>query len=111
MSSILDISSIYSTYNNLGSVSGSSLQNKLDSIGSESDDKKLMEVCKDFESYFVKKIIEESKKSLENEDEKGEYMQYFSDTLNEQYANAIVEGGGLGLAKQLYDSMKTQYNL
>lgn len=111
MSSILDISSIYDTYNNLGSVSGSSLQNKLDSVNSKSDDDKLMEVCKDFESYFVQKIIEESKKTLENEDEQGEYMQYFSDMLNETYADAVVEDGGLGLAKQLYDSMKTQYSL
>lgn len=111
VSSVLDISSIYDTYNNLNSVSGSSLQNKLNNIDSENDDKKLMEVCKDFESYFVQKIIEESKKTLENEDEQGEYMQYFSNMLNETYADAIVEGGGLGLAQQLYDSMKTQYNL
>ncbi len=111
MSSVLDISSIYNTYNNIGSVSGSSLQNKLDNMDSESDDKKLMEVCKDFESYFVQKIIEESKKTLENTDEQGEYMQYFSNMLNETYADAITEGGGLGLAQQLYDSMKTQYSL
>lgn len=106
MASILDTSSIYNTYyNNINSSTGSSLQNKLDNIGTSEDSDKLMEVCKDFESYFVQKIIEESKKSLENEDEKGEYMQYFSTMLNETYADAIVDGGGLGLAQQLYDSM------
>lgn len=109
MASILDTSSIYDTYyNNINSYTGSSLQNKLDNIGTTEDEEKLMEVCKDFESYFVQKIIEESKKTLENEDEKGEYMQYFSSMLNETYADAIVDGGGLGLAQQLYDSMKTQ---
>lgn len=109
MASILDTSSIYDTYyNNINSYTGSSLQSKLDNMETTEDEKKLMEVCKDFESYFVQKIIEESKKTLENEDEKGEYMQYFSSMLNETYADAIVDGGGLGLAQQLYDSMKTQ---
>ncbi|MFG6329162.1 MAG: rod-binding protein [Lachnospiraceae bacterium] len=106
MASILDTSSIYNTYyNNINSYTGSSLQNKLDNMGTTEDSDKLMEVCKDFESYFVQKIIEESKKSLQNEDEKGEYMQYFSTMLNQTYADAIVDGGGLGLAQQLYDSM------
>ncbi len=109
MASILDTSSIYDTYyNNINSYTGSSLQSKLDNMETTEDEEKLMEVCKDFESYFVQKIIEESKKTLENEDEKGEYMQYFSSMLNETYADAIVDGGGLGLAQQLYDSMKTQ---
>ena len=112
MASVLDTSSIYNTYyNNINSSTGSSLQSKLDSMGTPEDADKLMEVCKDFESDFVQKIIEEAKKSLENEDEKGEYMQYFSTMLNQSYADAIVDGGGLGLAQQLYDSMKTQYNL
>lgn len=109
MASILDTSSIYDTYyNNINSYTGSSLQSKLDNMETTENEEKLMEVCKDFESYFVQKIIEESKKTLENEDEKGEYMQYFSSMLNETYADAIVDGGGLGLAQQLYDSMKTQ---
>lgn len=112
MASILDTSSIYNTYyNNINSVSGADLQSKLENTGTSDDDKELMEVCKDFESYFVQKIIEEAKKTLDNEDEKGEYMQYFGSMLDETYADAIVDGGGLGLAQQLYDSMKTQYNL
>ena len=112
MASVLDTSSIYDTYyNNINSVSGSSLKDKIGSIGSSCKEDELMEVCKDFESYFVQKMLEEAKKSLENEDEKGEYMQYFSNMLNETYADAVVDGGGLGLAQQLYDSMETQYNL
>lgn len=81
------------------------------STNSSSDDEKLMEVCKDFESYFVQKIIEESKKTLDNEDEQGEYMQYFSDTLNQEYADIVTDNGGIGLAQQLYDSLKGTYNI
>ncbi len=68
-------------------------------------------LCKDFESYFVQKIIEESKKTLDNEDEQGEYMQYFSDTLNQEYADIVTDNGGIGLAQQLYDSLKGTYNI
>ena len=111
MSSVLDISSIYNTYSSkLSSTSADSLESTLKSTNSSSDDDELMEVCEDFESYFVQKIIEEAKKTLDNEDEQGEYMQYFSDTLNQEYANIITDNGGIGLAQQLYDSLKGTYN-
>ena len=102
MSSVLDISSMYNSYSSkLSSTSADSLESALKSTKSSSDDEKLMEVCKDFESYFVQKIIEESKKTLDNEDEQGEYMQYFSDTLNQEYADIVTDNGGIGLAQQL----------
>ena len=43
---------------------------------------------------------------VKSEEDDGEYMQYFGDTLNQSYAEAITESGQVGLAKQLYDSMK-----
>ena len=108
MSSVLDVSSIYNSYSSkLGSTSADSIE----STNSSTDSEKLMDVCKDFESYFVQKIIEESKKTLDNEDEQGEYMQYFSDTLNQEYSKIITDNGGTGLAQQLYDSLKGTYNI
>lgn len=114
MSSILDTSSLYSTYSqSLGNASASKVQSSLSSVSDSSSDDQLMEVCKDFESYFVQKIIEQAKESVagEDEDEQGEYMSYFGEILNEQYADAITESGATGLAQQLYDSMKSNYNL
>ena len=112
MSSILDISSMYNSYSSqLSSASADSLEKTLSNTSSSSDDEELMDVCKDFESYFVQKIIEEAKKTLDNEDEKGEKMKYFTDTLNQEYANIITDNGGIGLAQQLYDSLKGTYNI
>lgn len=112
MSSILDVSSMYDTYSSqIGNVSADQASGVIGGIGKNSSDEELMEACKSFEAYFVQKMIEEAKKSLENEDEKGEYMQYFSDSLNQQYAEMITDSGQIGLAKQLYDNLKTQYNL
>lgn len=112
MSSILDVTSLYNTYSQSAqTATASSLQASLGTIGESSSDEELLSVCKSFESYFVQKMIETAKTSIADEEEEGEYMQYFGDILNEQYANAVVEGGGIGLAQQLYEAMKTTYQL
>ena len=112
MSSVFDVSSMYATYSSqLGGLSANTTAASVSGLDEESTDEELMEACKSFESYFVQKMIEEAKKTLDNEDEEGEYMQYFSDTMNQEYADIITESGQIGLAQQLFDSMKTQYNL
>lgn len=113
MSSILDTSSLYSMYGqNVQNANASNLQGTLGGISENASDDELMDACKSFEAYFVQKIIEQAKSSIAGEEEEqGEYMQYFGDMLSEQYANAIAESGSTGLAQQLYDSMKSQYNL
>ncbi|MBR1740832.1 MAG: rod-binding protein [Lachnospiraceae bacterium] len=115
MSSILDTSTLYSTYaSSIQNAKASSLQKSLENTGTdkEKDAEALMDACKGFEAYFVQKIIEQTKKSiLDDEEEDGEYMKYFGDLMNEQYANLITESGGVGLAQQLYDSMKANYQL
>lgn len=112
MSSVLDISSMYDSYaSQLGGVSSDKVSGDINKMNENSTDEELMEACKSFESYFVQKMIEQAKKTLENEDEKGEYMQYFSDTMNQQYADIIADSGQMGLAQQLYEAVKTQYQI
>ena len=113
MSSILDTSSLINTYGQtISSTNASSLQSSLGNVDKSATADELMSACKRFEAYFVQKVIEQAKQSiLDNEEEDGEYMKYFGDIMNEQYANAIVESGTIGLAQQLYDSMKSHYDL
>lgn len=114
MSSILDTSSLYNTYSQTASNAVSStLQSSLGNVSDTSSDDQLLEACKSFESYFVQKVIESAKATIADEDDEdqGEYMQYFGDILNQQYADAITENGGTGLAQQLYDVMKTTYHV
>ena len=59
----------------------------------------------------VQKMIEEAKKTVENEDEEGEYTKMFADMRNEQLADTVTESGQIGLAQQLYDNLKQQYKL
>ena len=107
MSSVYDISSMYDSYKqSVQSATGSKAQSALNAVNSDSTDEELMDACKGFETYFIQKIIEQARKMVKSEEDDGEYMQYFGDTLNQSYAEAITESGQVGLAKQLYDSMK-----
>ena len=83
-----------------------SLQNKLGSV-EDATDEELMDVCKEFEAYLVEQVFKKVRDAMTDEESnKGDYMQYFGDTLYQEYAKNIAENGDIGLAKQLYESMK-----
>ncbi len=81
----------------------SKLKDNLDTFS----DKELMDVCKSFESYFVEQMFKEMKKTVpDNEEENNQYLNYFGDMLNQEYADNVTESGDIGIAQMLYDSMK-----
>ena len=84
------------------------LQNKLTGINSETaTDEEIMEVCKEFEAYLVEKVFDRMKDAMtDNEEEENDYMSYFGDMMYQEYAKTVAENGELGLAQQLYESMK-----
>jgi flagellar protein FlgJ len=41
-----------------------------------------------------------------SEDDENEYMQYFGDTLYQEYADGLAENGSLGIAQTLFESMR-----
>lgn len=85
-----------------------SLQNKLSGISNgEATDEEMMSVCKEFEAYFVEKVMKQMKDAMTQSDEdENEYLSYFGDMMYQEYAKQIAENGELGLAQQLYESMK-----
>ena len=67
----------------------------------------MMEVCKEFEAYLVEKVFDRMKDALtDSEEEESDYLNYFGDMMYQEYAKVITENGELGLAQQLYESMK-----
>ncbi|MBR6537208.1 MAG: rod-binding protein [Lachnospiraceae bacterium] len=84
------------------------LQNKLSGINKESaTDEELMEVCKEFEAYLVEQVFDRMKDAMtDSEEEESDYLNYFGDMMYQEYANTIAQNGELGLAQQLYESMK-----
>lgn len=111
MSISIDSSSyLYSDYLNTATDAVSKTDELTTKLTSEklksSSDEELMEVCKTFESYFVEQVLKEMQKTVHSSDEDSDYYQYFGDILWQGYAEQITESGQLGLAQQLYESMK-----
>lgn len=119
----MDISSLTSNYVN--QLSASSLQNSdstaskiqnlnADSLKTSSDDE-LMDVCKEFEAYFLEQIFKEMKKTIpENEDMSSSsksLTDYFGDELIKEYSAQSTDKQGLGLAQMLYEQMKRNYGI
>ncbi|MFA9376678.1 MAG: rod-binding protein [Lachnotalea sp.] len=109
------ISSVYSSDYLNSSASANKVEDTLSEDYTNSSDEKLMSVCKQFESYFVEQMYKAMKKMVpEDEDEStsgASTLDYFQDTLTQQYASITTEKGDLGIAQTLYDQMKRNYNL
>ena len=107
MSSLVDTGKNAAAANN-----ASSLQSSLSNISSDSSEEELLQVCKDFESYFVQKIIEESKKTLDNEDSSISTLKdYHMDSVIELVADEVVDEVGTNFTQQLFEQMKRNYNI
>ena len=111
-----------------------SISNKLNSTDfSKATDDELMEVCKDFESYFVEQMLKSMAKmsSVDGSNSDNIYASlfgvtedsdsgmntlssYFGDELMSSMADKVVEnqsGKGLGIAQTLYEQMKRNYSV
>lgn len=99
-----------SVSNSTASASADKISGKLSKMSeSEATDEELLEACKEFETYMVEQVIKQTREAmLEDEDNQGDYMKYFGDTLNQEYAKILTDSGELGLAQQLYQAMKRQ---
>ncbi len=116
----MDISNITSIYNDLyASASGqaaSKLENKLDADYSSATDDELMDVCKEFEAYFLEQVFKQMMKTVpKNEDEESgsnsTMMEYFQEQMIQSLASDSTENNSLGLAQMLYEQMKRNYGL
>lgn len=105
--SSLSIGSLLNSTTSISTTTSQKLEDTLkNSDSSSASDDELLEVCKSFESYFVEQVINEMKKTVSTDE--GDYMEYFGDILTQEYASVITEQSDLGLAQQLYESMKRQ---
>ena len=117
----MDLGGLTSTYLNYAdSLTGntsqsassiSSLKNK-DLSGATEDE--LMEVCQEFESYFMEMIMKEMTKSTSLFGEGGSgsnsaLVSYFKDSAIADLAKEATEQNSLGLAQTLYEQMKRNY--
>ncbi|MBE6014904.1 MAG: hypothetical protein E7241_06025 [Lachnospiraceae bacterium] len=83
---------------------------------SKASDEELMDVCKEFESYFLEQLFKNMEKMVPKSQFESGYASamtdYYKDELIRNYsADAVKNGQGLGLAQKLYEQMKRNYDL
>ena len=109
----MDISSISSYTDYLkttasnSSVDTTSLKSK---DYSNATDDELMEVCKEFESYFLEQIYKEMWKTVETDDSSSSSIStlkdYYQDEMIKELSSQATEQNSTGLAQMLYEQMK-----
>lgn len=91
------------------------LQGTLNGDLSSASDDELMDVCKEFEAYFMEQVLKEMQETIpKNEEEDASMSQmkeYFEDELVQGYATQICDQQDLGIAQQMYEQMKRNYGL
>lgn len=115
----MGINGISDMINQTGTTASSSkanaLQDKLGGNLSNASEEELMSVCKEFEAYFVEQVMKEVEKTIpKNEEEDGSMSQlkdYFKEEMIQKLSGQICEQQELGLAQQMYEQMKRNYNL
>lgn len=115
----MDISGITSMYNDIyassSSQTASKLEGKLDADYTNASDDELMDVCKEFEAYFLEQMFKEMMKTIPKDEESSgstsSMMEYYQDQMIQNLASDSTDQNSLGLAQMLYQQMRTNYGL
>lgn len=119
----MDISGLTSTYLNYADTltgtngkSASSISSLQDKDLTNATEDELMEVCQEFEAYFMEMIMKEMTKTtnLLGEDSSSSssaLVDYFKDSAISDLAQKATEQNSIGLAQTLYEQMKRNYGL
>ena len=99
----------YSSY--INTANADSLKSKLSHVDSEGDEK-MLEACKEFEAYMIEQVYKQMEKTTkmfsDDKDSSTSYDTMFGDMRVQEMAKRATDQGGIGLAQQLYESMKRQ---
>ncbi len=91
-----------------------SLKNRLNSANGDTPDDELMDVCKQFEAYFIEQVFKEMEKTVPKSDmgynSDDRLVNFFKDDVRQKLASKAGEQQGLGLAQMMYEQMKRNYS-
>lgn len=105
------------TTNAISNNKANSLQNSLKGVSSEKSEEELLQVCKDFESYFVEEVLKEVKENMKAQDEENKdqslttLTDFYMDSTIELIADEMVDQVGNNFTQQLYEQMKRNYGI
>lgn len=79
---------------------------------SKATDEEIYEACKEFEAYFVEQVFKAMRATVPKEESSSaSALDMFEGNLYQEYAKQTAESGQLGLAQQLFEQMKRNYDL
>ena len=108
-SNIMNMYSEYATQTAKDSVA-SKLKSAATADYSKADDKELMDVCKQFESYFLEQVFKQMAKTVnltgDGDKSTANLVDFFKDNTIAELATQSTENNSLGLAQMLYEQMK-----
>ncbi|MCM1568158.1 MAG: rod-binding protein [Roseburia sp.] len=113
----MDISGLTSSYDDIyskaASQSADKLEGQLKNDYSKATDDELMDVCKQFESYFLEQVFKEMQKTVTMDESTSDstMIDYFKDQAVQKIAADSTEQNGLGLAQMLYEQMRRNYGM
>jgi len=115
----MDISGITPGYADLYKAqqnqSASKMEAELDADFTQKTEDELMDACKQFEAYFLEMMFKEMMKTIPKDEDSSSYTtnitDYYKDSMMQELAADSTETNSLGLAQQLYEQMKRNYNL
>ncbi len=96
----------YSAVINNAKTSG--IQNSINKVRTEdTTDEEMINACKEFEAYMVEQMFKQAMNNIRSDEEDSSgYADFAYDLQAQQYAKMVSDSGDLGLARQLYESMK-----
>ena len=81
----------------------------------QATDDELLDVCKQFEAYFLEQIFKQMEKTVIKDESTSAstsaLVDYFKESAIASLAETSTETQGLGIAQMLYEQMKRNYNL
>ena len=80
------------------------------SSSSDATDEEMLAACKEFEAYLVEQVYKQVQSTIksDSDEDSNPYADYAYDLQAQQSATLVSDQGKLGLAQQLYESMKKQ---
>lgn len=114
----IDVSNITDLYNQyIKDTASNSSAPKVDTNKdySKASDDELMDVCKQFESYFLEQCFKEMLKTVKTDESSSgatnTLVDYYKDEMVKKVSEQSTEKESLGLAQMLYEQMKRNYDL
>ena len=114
---ISGLSNIYTEYLNqqTDNVSSKKMQDTVSKDYSKASDEELLDVCKQFEAYFMEQVFKQMEKTIiKDESSSGTtstLVDYFKDSALQELTKTSTETQGVGIAQMLYEQMKRNYDL